>query len=132
MANFPGTTGDDVYAGTPDTDNIFDGGGGNDSLAGAGGDDFINVTGGAGNVDGGTQSSLGDILLVDYAAQTGDFAMTGGNLISNGAGTSVSYTGIERFRITTGGGNDTLFGGAGGNVLNAGRATIVWSRAEAG
>jgi Ca2+-binding RTX toxin-like protein len=132
MANFAGTTGNDTYAGTASADTISDGGGGNDSLDGAGGNDTITITGGSDTVAGGDGD---DLLIIDYS--TGPYALvTYGNLtgLSDSVATSVSYSGIERFNITTGSGADvitTLDGadtvrtGLGNDVIDTNQGTAV-------
>ncbi len=139
MANFPGTTGNDTYLGTPDDDVVSDGGGGSDNLNGAGGADQITVTGGVDNVDGGAGDL--DLLIAEYGTQTGDFTTVdvgGGvtrlSILNGSTGVSVDYRNIERFNITTGGGadtvitfggNDTIRSGAGNDTIDSGAGLAV-------
>lgn len=140
MAVITGTIGNDTGAtaliGTNVADTIHDGGGGNDSLSGLGGNDILTVTGGVDNADGGAGDDLlliswGD-LTVDASTSWGPFSNSGGGFYGtfNGAdGRSVSYNLIERFRIftgsgndalTTAGGNDSISSGAGNDAINVG------------
>jgi Ca2+-binding RTX toxin-like protein len=113
---------------------------GNDTLVTGTGDDRVQVRGGADSLIAGTGN---DLLTVDYGdlltnvtANPTAGTMAGGytGLASDGAANSVNYTGVERFNITTGagddqvrtgGGNDTLSGGQGQDVLQAGVGTDV-------
>jgi hypothetical protein len=85
-----------------------------DSIFTNDGNDTITVAGGNDNVDGGSGN---DRLIVDYHTST--TAVTGGatgnssptgysGSISDGAGNSVNFNGIENFTITTGSGDDNL------------------------
>lgn len=129
MANFAGTTGNDVYAGTGDPDTIADGGQGSDTLGGAGGDDSIQVSGGTDTADGGAGS---DLLIVDARGffrlvsdpLTGSPATGYGGVVrysfdGSPAGT-VTFTGIERFDLRGGQASDILIGGAGHDILRGG------------
>src|SRR5688572_19206063 len=134
--SFTGTGGDDLLAGGAGSDWLhglggdddLDGGSGNDTLAGAEGDDIIR--GGAGSdtlqvwgagtdvVEGGDGDR--DNLLVSWGDATTPISMTmpitdpaGGFTGSlSGDGRSIDYSGIEIFSISTGSGNDVLWGGA--------------------
>lgn len=136
MANFPGTVGNDTYAGTADPDTISDGGGGSDNLSGAGGADVITLTGGDDTANGGDGA---DRLVVNLTSavssiSTGSFSgdLAGGYTgFYDGAGSNnVTFSGIEHFSITfagagsailrTGDGNDSLVGGAAADTLNSG------------
>lgn len=111
------------------------GGSGNDTLITGSGDDRVRVEGGLDTLDAGVGQ---DLLVVDFAHLLTNVAgnPTAGSpaagytgLVSDGAGNSVSYSGVERFQIftgagddqvRTGGGDDTLSGGQGQDVLQAG------------
>lgn len=109
MANFTGTTGADIYAGTADDDTIHDGGGGADNLGGGDGNDAITVTGvgGTDTVSGGDGSDR-LTLLWDAAASTSGITLSSitGSLAAgysglfDGAGSNnVSFSGIEHFTV---------------------------------
>ncbi|HEU0097981.1 MAG TPA: calcium-binding protein, partial [Allosphingosinicella sp.] len=121
-----GGAGIDYLYGSEDDDDL-DGGDGNDSLYGAEGNDI--VRGGAGNdslyvwglgtdqVEGGAGNR--DNLLVSYYDDTTGITMTqpgadpnGGFTGSvSGGGRTVTYSGVEILSISTGSGNDVLWGG---------------------
>jgi Ca2+-binding RTX toxin-like protein len=125
MAMTP-TEGDDILTDTPGSDTI-------DAL---GGDDRITVTNGSDTVAGGTGI---DTLVIDYAAATARLLATSGpnagasgfsGNFSDFSGRSVQYSGIERFHITTGsgddefataGGDDEVRTGLGNDVVHVGR-----------
>ena len=137
MANYAGTTGADIYAGTAQDDTIHDGDGGSDSLSGDAGSDVITVTGGYDTIDGGS----GDDRLVmawgptvggiSTSAFSGDLA-NGYTGFYDGAGSNnLSFSGIEHFTLlydtatlgigmTTGDGNDSLVTGSGADALRTG------------
>ena len=100
MANITGTAGPDAL---PDTS-------GADSILGLGGNDTITLTGGADTADGGAGV---DVLILNYAGQTQSvlaFENVNGSGDGNGAFGSITTRGFERFDITTGSGNDNIFG----------------------
>jgi Ca2+-binding RTX toxin-like protein len=128
-------------------DDILDGRVGNDSLSGGAGDDDIAGGTGTNSIDAGddddivrsvgfaidtVQGGAGfDTAIIDYSAQTAAIAnIAGGDIaFGNGGDTSVTLTGVERFLIATGSGNDsisTLGGddeirtGAGSDIIVAG------------
>src|SRR5262249_32289206 len=89
-------------------------GDGNDNIATGVGDDTISLGRGVDTVAGGTGT---DRLLIDYSAAstavitgplTGSLAVGYSGSLSDLAGNSVSFTGIENFSITTGSGNDRI------------------------
>ncbi len=95
-----------------------------DVLSSGAGNDTLTVAGGNDQVDGGADN---DLLIIDYTGIAGNFTMNGVGQINNFAGTSVSFTNIERFNVTLGdgtntitllNGNDTVKGGAGNDVFN--------------
>ncbi|HEX8233796.1 MAG TPA: calcium-binding protein [Caulobacteraceae bacterium] len=88
-----------------------------DTVRGFDGDDVIFVGGGIDSVDGGNGN---DFLAIDYTNDTGSFRVSGAN-ISDFFNTSVAFTGIERFAVNLGSGNDNIFTGAGDDALR-GRA----------
>jgi Ca2+-binding RTX toxin-like protein len=132
-----GLGGDDILEGRAGND-ILTGGDGDDDLAGgtgtntidAGNDDDIirSVSLGIDTVEGGGGF---DTAVIGYSAQTAAVTnIAGGDIaFGNGGNTSVTLTGVERFIISTGsgndsiatlGGNDEIRTGAGTDTLNAG------------
>jgi Ca2+-binding RTX toxin-like protein len=121
------------------SDNLFDGGAGNDSLDGGDGNDTL--IGGAGNdtLFGGIDVYTADIDLADYSAATA--AISGniaGAIIGAGTGTdtlsSIEWLIATKFndsivgstgndRLDGGAGNDTLTGGDGNDSLEGGVGT---------
>ncbi len=98
MANITGTAGNDTL---PDTS-------GDDTITGLGGNDTITVTSGRDTVDGGAGL---DLLTVSYAALTVAIMNNGEGQLNEASGlglTSVTFSGIERFNISTGSGDDTI------------------------
>jgi Ca2+-binding RTX toxin-like protein len=96
---------------------------GNNTITGNDGPDFFTVTDGIDVVHGG----LGiDHLTVDYSSDTSSIIGTTVS-ITDGGTHSVTFDGIENFKIDTGSGNDTLTVGDGTNVINtnAGNDTIT-------
>src|SRR5205085_2236046 len=80
--------------------------------------------GGQDNVSAGAGT---DRLVVDYSAapgnfsggpSSGDFASGYGGVYSNSVDTTVSYSGVEHFTITTAGGDDNITTGDGDDVVN--------------
>ncbi len=124
MANFP-TEQDDVIQDTPGSDTI-------DAL---GGDDTITVTTGLDTVHGGTGFYT---LVIQYGDSTRGFSLRGPNFTSgpqadasgftgsytddvgSGATRSTSFTGIDRFIITTGSGFDYVVTGPGDDSVSTG------------
>ena len=106
-------------------------GSGNDSITTLGGNDRINAGTGIDTVNGG----LGDdLLVINYAADLGNFSMNGANQITDFNNTSVTFSNIERFNATFGsgndvivllGGNDVINGGGGNDILNTGAGEAV-------
>ena len=146
MANFPTETDDDID-GTPNADIIdslggndridggdgdddLDGGSGSDVLNGEGGDDTLRVSGGGNNNANGGAGL--DSLVLDWASATNavidnsaaspDEANGGytGGFYNYTDGAAVQYSGIERFVIATGSGNDTLTTGTGNDIVSTG------------
>lgn len=105
--------GDDlIYAGT-----------GADTIVAGGGEDSIFLRGGADSVNAGAGL---DYLIINYQAMTSNVSggITGGSfatgyvgLIADLVGSSITFQGNERFRISTGSGDDTLTTGNGADVL---------------
>ena len=132
MADFPGTTGPDVYLGTDDPDTI-NGLGGDDELHGAGGDDVIDggddldtllgeagadhLLGGAGN----------DVLIGGYSTsffpQPGDLGDhleggVGNDLLRGGDGDDWLEGGDDSDNLRGDAGSDTMDGGAGEDFVS--------------
>jgi Ca2+-binding RTX toxin-like protein len=90
-----------------------------------GGDDVVLVRNGADQVDGGSGF---DLLDVDYRSAVGNIvtsALSGSFAAGYGGSTtagdrSVAFSGIERFRMLGGSGNDELRGGDGNDSLDGG------------
>jgi Ca2+-binding RTX toxin-like protein len=90
-----------------------------------GGDDVVTVAGGFDTVEAATGF---DTLIVDYSRESWDIAT--GSLARSADGWSgtfghahileVSFSGIERFIVTGGGGGDAITGGDGNDVLSGG------------
>jgi Ca2+-binding RTX toxin-like protein len=103
---------------------------GNDSLSGGDGNDTLNISGGLDTVNGGAGT---DSLTIDYYTSTSNVTytafdpVTGSGTLSDGTGNSVTYTGIESFKLESGSGNDDLRGGNLNDVLtsNAGNDTLT-------
>ena len=113
--NLTGGAGDDIF--TSRTGNPNDGLA--DTLNGGLGLDTLTVGGGGDTVDGGGGGD--DLLIVDYATDTGNFSMAGGNtIITDFSNTSVTFANIEHFHITTGSGSDSIVTGAGADILRGG------------
>ncbi len=89
----------------------------NDNLTAGDGDDTLAVGGGVDVIDGGLGN---DLLIIDYSAFATNFAMNGGNQISNFINTTISFTGVEQFNVTLGSGNDSVVLGAGADTANGG------------
>jgi Ca2+-binding RTX toxin-like protein len=113
--------------------NVIDGGAGSDSLFGLAGNDTLKVTGGTTGADTPVESVDGgadnDVLLVDYSQLTeqvglyvqsdGAGGATGFADIPDGA-RRLNFTGVERLWITTGSGDDTVYGFQGDDVIATG------------
>ena len=111
---FTGGSGNDVIA--TRTDNSNDGL--NDTLNGGGGSDILKVGGGSDVANGGSGN---DLLIVDYSTDTNSFVMAAGNAqFTDFSNTNVTFTGIERFDVTFGSGNDTILLGAGSDRARGG------------
>jgi serralysin len=111
--NITGGAGADIL--TSRTDNANDGFA--DTLNGGGGDDTLTVGGGSDTVDGGAGTN--DLLIIDYSTETAGLS-TSGTIITDFSNTSVTYSNIERFNVTTGSGNDTIALLGGNDILNGG------------
>jgi Ca2+-binding RTX toxin-like protein len=127
MANITGDTTDNTLNGTTGDDTINDGNGGNDTLNGDAGNDKLTVTGGNDTVHGGGGDT--DTLIMQWGGTTtGVYSSSGpygtgadiSGSYTDGVSYSVSYDGIERLQITTGSGNDTLYGGGLNDVIKSG------------
>ncbi|WP_066338183.1 calcium-binding protein [Azohydromonas lata] len=132
-----GTSGNDVFAGTPNAD-IYYGLGGADTLQGGGGDDLINTIGYAGNdlIDGGDGNDslyggLGNDTILGGTGNDDLYGDAGDNVLQGGAGNdtlSVSARlgknildgGEGNDSISGGNGNDTLYGSIGDDTLFGG------------
>ena len=119
-----GDISNNTFTGNAGANFLIDGGGdglpnsGNDILNGGGGDDRLRFTNGTDTANGGAGE---DILDIDYFAQTAPVTMSHGPVVGSGkvsAGANVvTFTGIERFEIISGSGNDFLVGGAGTDTI---------------
>ncbi len=121
-APYRGTDGDDSFTGNSSANiiygeagnDILKGGSGDDQLFGDAGDDVLQGDGGTDSFDGGAGNDT-----VDY----GYWTSTSGTInLATGIGSAggVSETLVSIENVITGGGNDTLIGDAGANVLTAG------------
>ncbi len=106
--------------------NTIVGNAGINTLNGSDGDDVIDSGAGVDDVDGGGGS---DRLIVDYSAASTHFggAIVGGSLADgyqggwrDAADSSVDFSGIETFAITTGSGNDIVGTGDGDDMIVTG------------
>jgi Ca2+-binding RTX toxin-like protein len=116
-----GGTGNDILDGRGGGDSLT-GGAGNDQLLGGDGDDVLNPGPGVDIANGGAGS---DTLFVDYSTSTGNVKMqppssAGDGSITESKANSVTFTSIESFVITTGGGGDSISTGAGNDTINTG------------
>lgn len=89
-----------------------------DVLNGGDGNDTLGVGGGLDTVNGGLGTD--DLMIVDYSTMSGSFSMNGAAQITNFSNTRVNFSGIERFDITMGGGNDTVTAGGGSDTMDGG------------
>jgi Ca2+-binding RTX toxin-like protein len=105
---------------------IVSSGGGNDTLSTGSGADTVQVSGGIDTANAGLGS---DLLKVDYADLMTNVtgSLSAGSVTEGYTGAvadttvnSVSFTGVERFQITTGGGNDDVRTGGGNDTLSGG------------
>lgn len=134
MAFFLGDQNDQLLTGGIE-DDVIEGGGGNDTLFGGGGDDSITgfaygyggtteIDAGAGNdeivlsdlgnstVDGGSGNDLLSIYASSVTSNPVRLILTQpSGLAELAGGVTISYSSIERIRILTGIGNDTITGG---------------------
>jgi len=143
-----GDGGNDMLTGE-DGGDVLDGGAGADIVYGGAGNDIATVSGGTGKADTGLdQVHLGadlDRLIVNYAQMTEAVVMTN-PIYSLGAeavfaidgATRLAVTGLEALTITTGAGNDVIYGVAfpGGTLLDdiatGGGNDLIYSVAGAG
>jgi len=124
---FHGTTGSETITGTTGDDVFFD------KTTDTNGLDVVD--GGAGN----------DLLILNYANDTGNFVSNGAGQITDFSNTNVTYSSIEKFDVTFGegsdnvtllagndtmrgnGGNDTLNSAAGVAVIDGGNGNDLWA-----
>ncbi len=125
--NITGGEGNDyLYA-----DNYDDRAAGNDFLSGGNGDDALYTFDGNDIVEGGAGNN--DSMNVNYSKSEGNITYTsfdlasGSGALSDGAGNSVTFSGIEKFFLTGGSGNDELLGGNLNDELtgNSGNDTLI-------
>jgi Ca2+-binding RTX toxin-like protein len=110
-------------------------GDGADTLTGGSGSDSLNAAGGDDVLDGGTGSDtlaggLGtDLMRLDYGAATAGVVNTlsidpaggfSGSFSGGSSALSTAFSGVERFDVRTGSGNDSLHTGSGDDTLDAG------------
>jgi Ca2+-binding RTX toxin-like protein len=91
---------------------------GNNTITGNDADNSITVTNGLDTVNGG--AGTGDVLVIDYSADTDAFGMNGAASIFDFVNTSVSFSNIERFNATFGSGNDVIVLLGGDDIINGG------------
>ncbi len=94
---------------------VFDNGG-NNTITGNAGANFVEVSGGIDVAHGGGGT---DRLFVDYSNATSSITGTAVN-ITDGGNHAVTFDGFENFTIYTGSGNDTITTGDGKNILHTG------------
>ena len=107
MANFNGSSGDDIYTGGVDRDSIV-GNGGNDTLSGNGENDTIGGNAGADQIDGGDGS---DMLFTGDVTPNYTFPY-----LTNFYMPPVLDTGSDADTVHGGGGDDIIFAGYGDSV----------------
>ncbi|MGL6210956.1 MAG: calcium-binding protein, partial [Paracoccaceae bacterium] len=113
--NVLGGAGNDVFTSCTGTPND----GFSDTLNGGLGNDTLTVGGGSDVVEGGVGGD--DVLIIDYATDTGNLSMANANTtISDFSNTSVTFSGFERMDIRTGTGNDNIIAGSGNDTLRGG------------
>lgn len=105
---------------------------GNETIIGTSRRDLIHIAGGQDTVHGGAGN---DLLSIYYVNDASSFVMANGNsTITDNINTSVSFTGMERFDVRLGSGNDvivlgagadTIFGGSGDDSLDTRTGTAV-------
>jgi len=113
--------------------NVIDGGGGSDILRGGAGNDSLKVSGiGQSSAEGGANF---DTLIVNYGDAAGNITMgfpnadpNGGYVgsLGNGGDRRVDYSSVDNFNITTGSGNDTIWGGVNANTASLGGGDDVF------
>ena len=92
----------------------------NDTLNGGGGNDTLQVGGGSDSVIGGNGD---DIMIFDVTgspANQGFFMAAGDTQFTNFSDCNVTFSGIERFDLRLGAGNDNLLTGAGADTVAGG------------
>jgi Ca2+-binding RTX toxin-like protein len=118
--------GDNTVTTGAGADLVFSGRG-DDTLETGSGDDQVQVMGGTDTADTGTGR---DLLKVDFGDLVTDVtgSMSGGSIaegysgvVADITGNSVTFTGVEDFRITTGSGNDDVRTGGGNDTLGGGQ-----------
>jgi Ca2+-binding RTX toxin-like protein len=136
-----GGEGSDNLSGGADNDEL-DGGAGADTIDGGDGDDVLRISGGTTSADTPSETVIGgtgiDTIVIDYSQQTGQVTLQVATQDGDGAGgfidipdgtRRVTYSGVERLDITTGGGDDIVRGfalddtirtGAGDDLIIAG------------
>jgi Ca2+-binding RTX toxin-like protein len=128
-----GNGGNDVLNGGAGADRL-EGGSGNDLLYGEDGNDRLDVGTGYDVVDGGTGLDTLVVIWGDWAASIGTYSFApGANGYSGGyiEGTTgeiqrgVSFSGIDRFEITTGSGSDVVTTGNGDDIVSTGAGNDI-------
>ncbi|HEX9933311.1 MAG TPA: hypothetical protein VGB08_10765, partial [Allosphingosinicella sp.] len=117
-----------TFTGTPDND-VYGETGNSDTYDLLGGNDTVTVSVGTDTVNGGIGT---DTLIANYSAATGDIVSDGPRAGTSGEGfdgayyqsiggnPAVTYSSIERFDITTGGGNDNIRTASGDDIVRTG------------
>ena len=98
---------------------IFDTAAGNETITGSSADDTVTVTGGSDKVtlSAGTSD---DELVIDYGSSTLSITNTAANAIGDGGSNHVEFSGVQRFTIKTGSGDDNIVAGSGDNSITGG------------
>lgn len=153
MADITGTNGSDTLRGTQEEDRLWglaghddlDGGGGNDLLYGGAGDDLLTSSSGYDRLDGGdgddrlVLTGVGgavvggagiDTLVVDLSRESSDVIFNGESrhgVLRGGtaAEAHVYFRDVERLELTTGSGDDRIFGAATDDVIRTGAGNDV-------
>lgn len=153
MANVTGTGGNDILRGTQENDRLaglagnddLDGGGGNDLLYGEAGDDLLTSSAGNDRLDGGegddrlvlvgvggavTGGAGSDTLVVDLSRESSGVIFNGESrhgIIRAGtaAESHIYFRDVERLELTTGSGNDRIFGSVSDDVIRTGAGNDV-------